>query len=268
MYLVKKILLKPFENIITQAILEWNVSNSLALMGIGTGGDVLLSGEKAVFSLIKRKIPAPYCFFDVGANQGQYLKLLLDNFKSQDATIHCFEPGLKTYNALLDNAKNAQNVKLNNFGIGREVGEALLHYDQAGSGLASLTRRRLDHFEIDFNQSEKISIDTIDNYCTTNQINHINLLKLDIEGHELDALIGASNMLRNNAIDVITFEFGGCNIDTKSFFQDFWYFFQAAKMDIFRIVPAGYLFKIISYREIYEQFKTTNFVAVSQRLKR
>lgn len=161
MYLVKKILLKPFENIITQAILEWNVANSLALMGIGTGGDVLMSGENAVFSLIKKKISAPYCFFDVGANQGQYLKLLLDNFQSQDVAIHCFEPGLMTYNVLLNNAKDAKNVHFNNFGIGREASEAILHYDQAGSGLASLTKRRLDHFAIDFNQSEKIRIDRL-----------------------------------------------------------------------------------------------------------
>jgi hypothetical protein len=49
MYLIKKILLKPFENIITQAILEWNVSNSLTLMGIGIGGDVKLISKLSLY---------------------------------------------------------------------------------------------------------------------------------------------------------------------------------------------------------------------------
>jgi FkbM family methyltransferase len=268
MSILKKILFKPFDNRIAQEILEWNISTSLYLMGIGSGADVSVSGEKSIFNLIKKKLPAPYCFFDVGANKGQFLKLLLDSFGGSEFTVHSFEPGAETYQILLKNHPNAQQVKFNNCGIGSEQGNATLHYDRPGSGAASLTKRRLDHFNVDFDKSESVQIETIDGYCLKNNIDHIHLLKIDIEGHELDALAGASQMMEKQAIDVITFEFGGCNIDTRSFLQDFWYFFMAAKMDIFRITPTGYLFQIKSYREIYEQFRTTNFVAVSQRLKK
>jgi FkbM family methyltransferase len=268
MSILKKILFKPFDNRIAQEILEWNISTSLYLMGVGSGADVSASGEKSVFSLIKKKLSMPYCFFDVGANQGQFLKLLLASFSGTDFTVHCFEPGAETYQILLINQQNAPQVKFNNCGIGSEQGNAILHYDRPGSGAASLTKRRLDHFNVDFDKSEIVQIETIDGYCQKNNIDHIHLLKIDIEGHELDALAGASQMIEKQAIDVITFEFGGCNIDTRSFLQDFWYFFMAAKMNIFRITPTGYLFQIKSYREIYEQFRTTNFVAVSQQLKK
>lgn len=267
MSILKQILLKPFENNIVQGILEANISASLYLMGIGAGADVLLSGERAIFNLVKKNLLAPYCFLDVGANQGQFLRLLLDSFTGKDFTAHCFEPSIETYKILVSNFKDVNQVKFNNCGIAQVVGNAVLHYDRFGSGLASLTKRRLDHFQIDFNQSEDVKITTIDNYCIENNIEHIHLLKIDIEGHELNALSGAINMLSNDKIDVITFEFGGCNIDTKSFFQDFWYFFLESKMNIFRITPTGYLFRIKSYREIYEQFTTTNFVAVRQKLK-
>jgi FkbM family methyltransferase len=266
MSILKKILLKPFDNRVAQEILEWNISTSLYLLGIGAGADVSVSGERSVFSLIKKKLKAPYCFFDVGANQGQFLQLLLNSFTDEKFTVHCFEPGKETYQMLLHNSAKAHQVRFNNCGIGREHGEALLHYDRPGSGAASLTKRRLDHINVEFDKSESIKIDTIDNYCTANNIDHIHLLKIDIEGHELDALAGASRMLESNEIDIITFEFGGCNIDTRSFIQDFWYFFMAAKMEVFRITPTGYLFQIKSYREIYEQFKTTNFVAVKKHL--
>ena len=108
-----------------------------------------------------------------------------------------------------------------------------------------------------------MEINTIDNYCSENSIDHIHLLKIDIEGHELDALAGAKEMFALKSIDIVTFEFGGCNIDTRTFFQDFWYFFNEANFKIFRITPSGYLHPLKSYKEIYEQFRTTNFIAVS-----
>ena len=139
----------------------------------------------------------------------------------------------------------------------------MLHYDSAGSGLASLTRRKLDHFGIDFSKNEEVLIDTVDHYCTENSIGHIHLLKIDIEGHELDALAGAKVMFANRAIDIVTFEFGGCNIDTRTFFQDFWYFFHDANYKLLRVTPSGYLHPLESYKEIHEQFRTINFVAVA-----
>ncbi len=129
--------------------------------------------------------------------------------------------------------------------------------------MASLTKRKLDYFGLDLNHSEKVIVDTLDNYCSENAIDKIHLLNCDVEGHELDVFSGASEMFKKDgAIGIVTFEFGGCNIDTRSFFQDFWYFFEEYRMDIFRITPSEYLQPINSYQEIYEQFRTTKFVAL------
>lgn len=215
----------------------------------------------SIFSSIG--LSPPYCIFDVGANQGQFLQLILDNIEGADFSIHCFEPGHGTFKILAESARKDKRITLNNIGIGKQKGEAVLHFDDVGSGLASLTRRRLDHFGIDFGKSEKVEINTIDNYCSEKGISRIHLLKLDIEGHELDAFAGAKRMFEAKAIDIVTFEFGGCNIDTRTFFQDFWYFFSEINMNIFRITPSGYLCPIESYKEINEQFTTTNFVAIA-----
>jgi hypothetical protein len=79
----------------------------------------------------------------------------------------------------------------------------------------------------------------------------------------MDALAGAKEKFFNHAIDIVTFEFGGCNIDTRTFFRDFWVFFQRQNMKLYRITLSGYLSQINSYKEIDEQFRTTNFIALN-----
>ncbi|MCP4001325.1 MAG: FkbM family methyltransferase [Gammaproteobacteria bacterium] len=244
-----------------QRRLQKRVRKAQELMGIGSGEDVSSSGEASVFETLKQSSATSYTVFDIGANQGQFLKLTLDNLQMDKLTIHCFEPGVQTFKMLSDSAVKNERIKLNNIGMGNKKYEATLHFDAAGSGLASLTKRQLDHFDIEMNESETVRIDTIDNYCAENQITHIDLLKIDIEGHELDALEGASGMFAKQAIDTVTFEFGGCNIDTKTYFRDFWNFFVNLDFKLYRITPSGYLYEINSYKEILEQFRTSNFLA-------
>jgi len=214
-----------------------------------------------VFKELQKQHNAPYCIFDIGSNKGQFLELALSCLSINDFSIHCFEPGKGTFKILEDLLPEYNRVVLNNIGIGKDKSEEVLYYDRVGSGIASLTKRRLDHFGVNFDKVEKVGINTIDNYCSDNKINHIHLLKIDIEGHELDALVGARRMFSSKSIDVVTFEFGGCNIDTHTFFQDFWYFFSEMDFKLFRITPSGFLYPLDTYKEIYEQFRTTNFVA-------
>jgi len=262
---LKKALIKASGNRFIQSVLEKNVQASQDLMGIGSGssgGGFLSTGEESICNFLKQRLKPPYCIFDVGSNKGQYPQMIIDNITADDFSIHCFEPGHETFKILEKSYKEDKRIKLNNIGIGKAKGETVLHFDSVGSRMASLTKRRLDHFGIYFNKSEKVEINTIDNYCSENAINHIHLLKFDIEGHELDALDGARKMFDKKSIDIVTFEFGGCNIDTRTFFQDFWYFFSGINMKIFRITPSGYFYPIESYKEIYEQFRTTNFMVM------
>ncbi len=263
MSILKRVLVKVSGNRFMQRLMEKNANLAHFLMGIGSGGDPNSSGERLIFETLKKHCHEPFCVFDVGANQGQFLQLLLTNIGTEKFSVHCFEPGVETFKRLTQSAPNDPRIRLINVGLGKEAGTAELHYDAQGSGLASLTKRRLEHHNIDFSQSEPVTITTIDQYCSENGIERIQLLKLDIEGHELDALAGAQEMFRRKAIDVVTFEFGGCNIDTRSYLQDFWYFLQDVNMDLYRITPSGYLSPITSYKEHHEQFRTTNFIALA-----
>jgi hypothetical protein len=74
----------------------------------------------------------------------------------------------------------------------------------------------------------------------------------------LKVLEGAQEKIKSNRIDYIQFEFGGCNIDSRTYFQDFWYLLKD-KYKFYRILKDG-LFELSAYKEIYECFITTNFL--------
>lgn len=260
--LLKRSALTLTANRWSQSLLDSAVATAQNLQGIGAGSEVASSGEAGVFHKLKTSVnPArKLCIFDVGANRGQYSACACECLAGRQFIIHSFEPERGAYAQLREHARSLGNVTSNNCGLGRAVGERELFYDAAGSGLASLTKRRLAHFGVAMELSDKVKISTIDDYCRNRRIERIDLLKLDVEGHELDVLHGGSEMFRQSAIHMVAFEFGGCNIDTRTFLQDFFYFFRERRMKIARIAPSGYLYEIRSYKEALEQFRTSNFL--------
>lgn len=69
-------------------------------------------------------------------------------------------------------------------------------------------------------------------------------------------------MIENGQIDFIQFEFGGCNIYSKTFFQDFYYLLKE-KYKLYRILENG-LFKLPDYQEIQEIFITINYLSIKK----
>jgi FkbM family methyltransferase len=246
-----------------QKRLEGKIKKLQRYLGIGSGGNIENSGEAKIIKMLKKEKSSNLCIFDVGANKGDFAKIALSILRGEDKlTIHCFEPSKYTYNLLKQNLTGNTQVILNNIGFGKEQGEFNLYYDEPGSGTASLTKRNLDYMGVEFKHCERVPIDTVDHYCEVKNIGFIDLLKIDVEGHELDVLDGAGSMLRKKAIGKVSFEFGGCNIDTRTFFKDFFCYFQKQHYRLYRITPSGYFFPVDSYKETYEQFRTTNFLAI------
>jgi FkbM family methyltransferase len=213
-------------------------------------------GEENSVKSLKFTADDNLIFFDVGANRGEYAQLLAASFKQ--AKIFSFEPSKKTFSLLKENVKNINNIVCENFGFDQEERETILYTNFAGSGLASVYQRQLSHLGVAMDQEETIQLKTIDSYCATNGITKIDLLKLDIEGNEFKALLGAKKMLEAGAINYIQFEFGGCNIDSKTFFKDFFLLLQD-KYKIYRILKNGWQ-EIKQYQQNLEIFTIANLI--------
>jgi len=225
------------------------------LLGKGSGSGTVEKEFAAAVSLLDDK-KAKICI-DIGGNKGTYTEQIIKKFS--ECKVVMFEPAEFNVELLNEKFSNLPNITVVKSAVSNEVGDATLFSNEDGSGLASLTKRRLDHFGIDFDNTESVKTLRFEDYWKT-ELNsqQIDICKIDIEGHELDALAGFGEAIKH--ISVIQFEFGGCNIDTRTFFQDFWYFFQENNFDLYRISPIG-LIPIPRYCELDEFFSTTNYLA-------
>ena len=203
----------------------------------------------------------PKLAIDIGGNVGNYTAEL--RRKNPDLEIHTFEPSAGNVAKLSARFKDDRLITLVPFALSDEAGSATLFADRPGSGLGSLTKRRLDHFNIAFETTETIKTVRFEDYWREQlRSRPLDIVKIDVEGHELAALKGFGGAL--NATRVLQFEFGGCNIDTRTYFQDFWYLFKHQKFAIYRFTPLG-VEEMTQYKESDEFFSTTNYLAVSQR---
>lgn len=258
---IKKLFSPTFGKVVFQKSYEHLLQVSLSGMNIGVG-EVEESGETYILRYLKDKLASTtehMTIFDVGANIGRYTLLVLDVFRGRNVNVFSFEPSLRTFQELRKNVGENRKAKLYNFGFSNENARVTLFYDTEKSGLSSLYNRKLDHIGIQMKHKEEVEVKRIDDFCEENKTDKIDLLKMDVEGHELKALEGANNMIDKDAIRLIQFEFGGCNIDSRTFFRDFFYFLNG-KYRIFRILKDG-LYPINRYKETCELFIATNFLA-------
>lgn len=155
--------------------------------------------------------------FDVGANVGE-LTLLFSRFIGDGGVVHAFEAAAATYKKLelVCGVTAKRNVVLNHLALSDKNGSIRLHvYDDALSSFNSQAARPLKNYGLDFEPVgiEETPATTVDDYCEKNKIELIDLLKIDVEGAELQVLLGARRMLESKRIACLTFEFGQTTFD-------------------------------------------------------
>jgi hypothetical protein len=110
-----------------------------------------------------------------------------------------------------------------------------------------------------------VRIRTLDGFCRERRIPRIDFLKMDAEGHELFILRGAKSMLRGGQISALSFEFGAANVDSRTWFKDFWDLLTPLYYRFWRIMPGGRLLPIPAYRMSLDGAGKANYVAALMR---
>ena len=160
--------------------------------------------------------------FDVGCFYGNFTENIIkhESKKGIKSNIFLFDPNPEVKN-YITSILNNDNVKYFNLALDNSNGQKKFFLNQffegGGSSLVpvfkedkwyNITRKGFmqimqpfkkirDYVEID------VQTQSIDNFCLENNINCIDLLKIDTEGSELNVLKGAENFLSENKIKVI-----------------------------------------------------------------
>lgn len=212
-------------------------------------------------SLLKLDKKSRITVFDVGANNGKYAYWVKQTY--HESIIHCFEPLPEACRNLTNRFKNNSDVLVVNCGLSEFRGRMSLH-TYVGDPESEHATLHADVLLVAHGSEENtvidISVNTLDDYCQENKVFRIDLLKIDTEGHELAVLRGAQNMLRNNRIGAVQFEFNEMNIFSKVFMRDFYDLLVG--FQFYRITNTG-LIDLGKYLTEYEIFKFQNIVAVN-----
>jgi FkbM family methyltransferase len=228
------------------------------VQGKGFGASSIGQEVKLLLQALGR---TPQLAIDIGGNTGEYTAEL--RRKSSRLEIHTFEPSSINIQKLRVRFGSDANIHLVPAAVSNTSGTATLFSNAPGSGLASLAKRNLHHLGVEFDVKEAVATLRFEEYWRKRLSERtLDIVKLDIEGHELAALEGFGEAIA--ATRALQFEFGGADIDTRTYFRDFWYFFKDAGFQIFRITPIG-LEQMSRYRESDERFLTTNFIATNAR---
>jgi FkbM family methyltransferase len=170
----------------------------------------LRHGTRSALGDIRSLLPEPAgTVLDVGANIGY---VATDFHKAwPKATVHCFEPTEQTFQRLLANTADVPQITCHQLAVSDQDGTATFQVDNTTHGGGSNT---LLHHSAEFElrvsaqRFRPVEVTTVrlDTFCKEQGIDHVDLLKLDIEGAEPLALRGAKELLATSAIDVILSE--------------------------------------------------------------
>lgn len=142
-----------------------------------------LSGNNKAFSGVA---------IDIGANIGNHSLYFSDYYQS----VYSFEPNPRTFQVLKINSQLVQNVKCFDFGVSSENRDANLNVYANNIGHSDIAHTATQ-------DTVPIKLRTLDTAIDRKLV--VRLLKIDVEGHEYQAILGSKAVIEEN-MPVILFE--------------------------------------------------------------
>lgn len=158
-----------------------------------------------MLSELKQQGLIPETVIDVGANVGQFA--VASSKIYPETQIYSFEPNPPCATQLKKNVSGLGNVKVYQLALGETVGEIDFHVNihSHSSSILPLASPHLDAFPDALESSViRVEVSTLDNVLGDIELQHPVLLKLDVQGYELQVLLGGRDLLAH--VDYVLLE--------------------------------------------------------------
>lgn len=142
--------------------------------------------------------------FDIGANYGDTVKKYRAIFS--DAHIYAFEPFPDVYTSLERRFSSEPHVNCFPFAISNAEGKQIFYTNQNPDTNSLLKPQKMGlRSDQQVSNLGNIEVETItlDKFCNMHSISEVDILKMDIQGGELNALEGAVDLLSKKRIKLI-----------------------------------------------------------------
>ena len=160
---------------------------------------------KDIIEQAKKRCGAHIVVFDVGCFVGAFSKKIKEKFPTSSFYLFDPNPNIKVndfnyYNLALSNSNEKKIYYLNNF---FPAGGSSLNPNSKNDFLWNFTRKIITFkFWKSYSEHEVIT-NTLDTFCNEKKITHIDVLKIDVDGSELDVLMGGLEILNNVKIILV-----------------------------------------------------------------
>lgn len=199
----------------------------------------------------------PFVIWDVGAHHGHWTRNARSLFPQ--ASIHCFEVVPQIAQELARRHGADPLTTVHNLGLSDAETELLVHLNTAHTTTNSITPRvGGDYFGAD---AETVVCRSSTCDLVAAAFEPPTLLKIDVEGHEVDVFRGARGLLESEARPIaIQFEYGETFIPSHATLKDVYDLLTPHGYAIGKLYPNHVRFKPYEYAD--DNFRMTNFVAV------